>query len=69
MVTIYLGTNTTHDLAQYFLSKPNDFLTVTVGEREYSIRAPKRIKTHANADDGVMHTTLVCDEMHGNIVR
>ena len=56
-------------MATELLSKADDFLTVTVGDREYSIRATKKVKTHANLDDGVMHTTLVCDELTGNIVR
>ena len=49
--------------------KQDSFLTVTINDREYSIRNTKKVKTHANLDDGVIHTTLICDEMHGNIVR
>ena len=56
-------------MAKELLSKTDEFLTVTVGDREYSIRTIKNIKTHANVDDGVMHKTLVCDELSGNIVR
>lgn len=44
-------------------------MTVSIGEKEYGIRATKKVKTHANMDDGVTHTTLVCDELIGNIVR
>lgn len=33
------------------------------------IHDTKMIKTHANVDDGVMHKTLVCEELDGNIVR
>lgn len=62
-------TLTCHGLANELLSKPDDFLTVTINDREYSIRATKKVKTHANLDDGVIHTTLICDEIHGNIVR
>ena len=70
MTEIYLnGIMTTYQLGKEFLSKTDDFLTVTVGDREYSIRAIKKVRTHANVDDGVTHTTLVCDELTGNIVR
>lgn len=60
---------TSHGVAMELLSNTDEFLTVTVGDREYSIRTIKNIKTHANVDDGVMHKTLVCDELSGNIVR
>lgn len=60
---------TSHGVAKELLSKKDEFLTVTVGDREYSIRTIKNIKTNANVDDGVMHKTLVCDELSGNIVR
>ena len=60
---------TTRKLIRELSDKPDDYITVTVGNREYSISHTKMIKTHANVDDGVMHRTLVCDEMSGNIVR
>ena len=60
---------TTRQLIRELSDKPDDYITVTVGDREYSISHTKMIKTHANVDDGVMHRTLVCDEMSGNIVR
>ena len=60
---------TTRQLIRELSDKPDDYITVTVGNREYSISHTKMIKTHANIDDGVMHRTLVCDEMSGNIVR
>lgn len=69
MEKIYCAGLTSHCLARELLSKTDDFLTVTVENREYTIRATKKVKTHANLDDGVMHTTLVCDELTGNIVR
>lgn len=69
MEKIYCAGLTSHGLARELLSKADDFLTVTVGDREYSIRATKKVKTHANLDDGVTHITLVCDELTGNIVR
>ena len=62
-------TLTCHGLAKELLSKQDSFLTVTINDREYSIRNTKKVKTHANLDDGVIHTTLICDDMHGNIVR
>ena len=55
-------TLTCHSLANELLSKPDDFLTVTINDREYSIRATKKVKTHANLDDSVKHTVLVCEE-------
>lgn len=61
--------STSHSLAKELLSEPDNFLTVTVKDREYSIRAIKRTRTHANVDDGVTHITLVCEELTGNIVR
>lgn len=65
----YCGITTAHQLAKELLSKQDDFVTVTVGDREYSISHIKLVKTHANVDDGVLHRTLVCDELSGNIVR
>lgn len=57
-------------MARELLSKDDDFLTVTVGEREYMIRGMKKVKTHANSDDSVMHTTLLLESNEcGNIVR
>lgn len=47
----------------------DDFLTVIINNKEYAIKAIKKIKTHANQDDGVIHTVLICDELSGNIVR
>ena len=62
----FSGITTTHQLA-----REDEFLTVTVGDREYSISHTKSVKTHANIDDGVLHKTLVCneDKLGGNIVR
>ena len=53
---------TTHDLAQELLSKEDNFITVTIDNREYMIDGIKKVKTHANLDDSVMHTVLVCEE-------
>ena len=62
-------TLTCHGLAKELLSKQDSFLTVTINDREYIIRNTKKVKTHANLDDSVTHTTLVCNELNGNIVR
>lgn len=64
-----ISITTTHQLGKELLSKQDDYITITIGDREYSIDHIKRIRTHANKDDGVMHLTLVCDELYGNIVR
>ena len=63
------GLNTPPIVAKELLLRPDEVITVTVGDREYSISHTKMVKTHANVDDGVMHKTLVCEELDGNIVR
>ena len=57
----------THELARELKNRPDDFVTVTVGNREYSIESIKTVTTHANIDDGVTHKTLICNEMYGNL--
>lgn len=44
---------------------------MTVKDREYAIRGTKIIKTHANCDDTVNHTTILCSDefVQGNILR
>lgn len=61
MVQIYNGYTTCRSLANE-LSKNDNFVTVQVGDREYYIRTVKQKRTHANLDDSVMHTVLVCEE-------
>ena len=39
------------------------------GNKEYVIGNTKRVATHANIDDSVMHWTLQLKECDGNIVR
>ena len=39
------------------------------GEDEYVIGNIKRVATHANIDDSVMHWTLKLKECEGNIIR
>ena len=56
-------------MANELKSKKDDFITATIGEREYVIQNVKRIPTHANIDDGVTHLTLQLRECEGNIIR
>lgn len=67
MINIY-GIRTTHELAQELLSKPNNFVTVLLEDREYSIESIKTVKTHANIDDEITHKTIVCNKMSGNLI-
>lgn len=70
MTKIYLcGITTTHQLAKELMAKPDNFLAVEIDDREYSIKGIKNKRTHANVDDGVLHTTLLCEKLDGNIVR
>lgn len=48
-------------LADALYDKDN-FVTVQIGDRECYIRTVKQKRTHANLDDSVMHTVLVCEE-------
>lgn len=56
-------------MAHEFLCKPDGFVTVTIGEKEYGIENIKRVKTHANDDDSSCYWTIqVCEEdIKGNI--
>lgn len=57
-------------LARELLIKPDDFITATIGDREYIIESYQRKSTHANIDDGVMHWTLnLRDCEQGNVKR
>lgn len=63
-----------HALADDLKLKQDDFITATYedenGEKEFVIETYKRKATHANADDGVTHWTLVLrDGGQGNIKR
>lgn len=40
-----------------------------LGEKEYVIGNVKRIASHANIDDTVMHLALQLKEYEGNIIR
>ena len=61
--------STSHALARELLSKPDGFITAMHGEKEYVIGNAKRVATHANRDDSVMHWALQLKECTGNIVR
>lgn len=70
-ITKILGIiSTRHTLAKELLSKPDGFITATLGEEEYVISNIQRISTHANIDDSVMHWTLnLRDGGKGNLKR
>jgi len=52
------------------LSKPDGFITATLGEKEYVIGNTQRVASHANIDDTVTHWTLnLRDGGNGNIKR
>lgn len=57
-------------LAKELLSKPDGFITATLGEEEYVISNIQRVSTHANIDDSVTYLTLnLRDGGKGNIKR
>ena len=56
-------------MARELLSKPDGFITAMHGEDEYVIGNTKRVATHANMDDSVMHWALQLKDCKGNIVR
>ena len=61
---------TSHALARELLSKPDGFITATIGDREYVIGSYQRKVTHANIDDSVTHWTLnLRDGGQGNLKR
>ena len=56
------GITTIRQLMRELKDMEDNFITVVVGDREYYIRTVKQKKTHANMDDSVVHTVLVCEE-------
>ena len=56
-------------MARELLSKPDGFITAMCDGKEYVIGNMKRVTTHANMDDSVMHWTLQLKECEGNIIR
>ena len=63
------GIATSHQLARELLDRPDEFISAIVGNKEYGIESIKRITTHANRDDGVIHLALKLKECEGNIIR
>ena len=61
MIEIYTGYMSCRSLADALDNKDN-LVTVQVGDIEYYIKTVKQKRTHANLDDSVMHTVLVCEE-------
>lgn len=65
-----MSITTIHSLARELLDKPDGFVTITMGNREYIIENCQRKLTHANIDDSVVHWTLNLKESDGgNIIR
>ena len=60
---------TSHKLAKELLERKDSFLTITVGDREYSIEGIKVTKTTANHDDSTLYRTLICGEECRNFIR
>lgn len=58
-----------HSLGRELLSRPDDFITVTIGNREYSIVGITTVATHVNMDDSTVHKTLLCEEISGCVLR
>ena len=57
-------------MARELLSKPDAFITVSIGEKEYMIDKIRRVSTHVNIDDSSTYLTLVANvECEGNIKR
>lgn len=59
-----------HALAKDLLKEPDTFLTAMYEDEELVIESYKKIATHANIDDSIMHLTLILrDGGQGNIKR
>ena len=57
-----------HSLAKELLNKPDGFITISIGEKEYMIDKIRRTFTCANYDDSNIYFTLVANtECEGNI--
>ena len=63
------GIYRSYQLSNELKDKPDDFITASVGEKEYVIQNIRRVPTHANIDDGVTHLTLQLKECEGNVIR
>lgn len=61
---------TSHELAKELLGRPDDFITASIGEKEYVIDNIQRVKTHANTDDSIVYWTInLRNGGTGNIFR
>lgn len=59
-----------HALARDLLREPDTFLTAIHDDEELVIEGYKKVATHANIDDSVMHLALILrDGGQGNIKR
>lgn len=56
-------------MARELLNRDDDFITITIGDREYMISGFRKVKTCANSDDSTMHLTLIADENSRCIIR
>lgn len=56
-------------LAKELLSKPDGFLTATIGGKEGIVESIKRASTYGNWDDTSLYWTLNIRECRGNIKR
>lgn len=56
-------------LARELLSKPDGFLSATMGEKEGIVESIRRTSTHGNWDDTSLYWTLNIKECRGNIKR
>lgn len=62
--------SSSYTLANELLKKEDNFITITIENREYVIESIGFVKTHANIDDSVMHITINArDGGSGNILR
>ena len=50
-------------------NRPDDFVTATIGEKEYVIEKIKRVENNAKIDDSVTHLKLELRECEVNIIR
>jgi hypothetical protein len=55
-------------LAKELLSRPDDFISVLVGEEEYVIDGIKKIFTHVNIDDDTSHLTIQTRKSNGGSI-
>ena len=57
-------------MAKELLNKPDGFITISIGEKEYMIDKIRRKPTYANIDDTNTYLTLIINvECEGNIKR